>query len=200
MPNTVPNQRLVRVHREKLDSDFLGIKNETWMAASRTLGPHALRLYLYLAANADNYTLALSPAALSRDVGMPRSTYHDQFHRLVDYGYLVKCGGNLYDFYETPQSATQSLDVSAVRGYDFENDTQDEQQEPQTVNSVLPENIEINNRQTTDMATNIRPEEEKESSTVYVPRVKEITIPRPIAQGKNRPIQRSEPPKGEFDF
>lgn len=90
--------------------------------------------------------------------------------------------------------------MSAVRGFDFENDTQDEQQEPQTVNSVLPENIEINNRQTTDMATNIRPEEEKESSTVYVPRVKEITIPRPIAQGKNRPIQRSEPPKGEFDF
>ena len=47
MPKTVPNQRVIRVHRERASSDFLGIKNERWMAASRTLGATALRLYLY---------------------------------------------------------------------------------------------------------------------------------------------------------
>lgn len=30
MPNTVPNQRLVAIHRERAASDFLGIKNENW--------------------------------------------------------------------------------------------------------------------------------------------------------------------------
>lgn len=112
MPTTVPNQRTVRVHRERVTSDFLGIKNENWQAASRVLGAHALRLYLYLAANADNYTLALSPAALARDIGMPRSTYHDQFRKLVDFGYLVQTGGNMYDFYEVPQlKNSMSADV-----------------------------------------------------------------------------------------
>ena len=42
MPTTVPNQRMVRVHRERVTSDFLGIKNENWQAASREIGAHVL--------------------------------------------------------------------------------------------------------------------------------------------------------------
>lgn len=60
MPHTVPNQRLVAIHRERATSDFLGIKNSNWQAAARDLGAHALMLYLYFASNADNFTLALS--------------------------------------------------------------------------------------------------------------------------------------------
>ena len=83
-PITFPNQRMVRVHRERAASDFLGIKNENWQAASRDLGAHALQLYLYLASNANNYTVALSPVTVRQAIGMARSTYHDQFHKLVD--------------------------------------------------------------------------------------------------------------------
>jgi len=46
MPNTVPNQRLIAIHRERAASDFLGIKNSHWQAAARDLGAHALMLYL----------------------------------------------------------------------------------------------------------------------------------------------------------
>ena len=88
-PMTFPNQRVVRIHRESVKSDFLGIKNENWQAASRDLGAHGLRLYLYLASNANNYNLALSPAAARAAIGIPRSTYFDQFAILVDKGYLV---------------------------------------------------------------------------------------------------------------
>lgn len=48
MPNysnfqhSVPNQRFVKIHREAVKSNFLGIKNENWQAASRDLGAHAL--------------------------------------------------------------------------------------------------------------------------------------------------------------
>ena len=101
-PITFPHQRTVKVHREKAKSDFLGIKNENWQAASRDLGAHALQLYLYLASNADNYTLALSPAAVRQTIGMARSTYHDQFEKLVLKRYLVPSHGNTFDFYEVP--------------------------------------------------------------------------------------------------
>ncbi len=89
MPNTVPNQRLVQIHRERPSSDFLGIKNASWQSAARDLGAHALLLYLYFASNADGFTLALSPSAIRQTIGMPPQTYRDQFLKLIDKGYLV---------------------------------------------------------------------------------------------------------------
>ena len=44
MPYTVPNQRVVTIHREKARSDFLGIKNENWQSAARDLGAHLTAL------------------------------------------------------------------------------------------------------------------------------------------------------------
>lgn len=78
------------------------------MAASRDLGAQALQLYLYLAANANDYALALSPVAIRNSIGMAPSTYHDQFHKLVQKGYLVRAHGNTYDFYEVPVSVSYS--------------------------------------------------------------------------------------------
>ena len=117
---TFPNQRVVRIHREPVKTDFLGIKNENWQAASRDLGAHGLRLYLYLAANANNYSLALSPAAARTAIGIPRSTYFDQFAILVDKRYLVPGAGNTFDFYEVPQPATQTQKEVPADGLNFE--------------------------------------------------------------------------------
>ena len=142
MPNTVPNQRLVAIHIERASSDFLGIKNSHWQAAARDLGAHALMLYLYFASNANGFMLALSPAAIRQAVGMPSSTYRDQFVRLVDKGYLVQRGdSNTYDFYETPQRATHTEKDETDGGYDF---TADAFGAPQTVNNDTPEDREIN--------------------------------------------------------
>lgn len=142
---TYPNQRLVRVHRERAASDFLGIKNENWMAASRDLGAHALQLYLYLASNADNYLEALSPVAVRQAIGMARSTFHDQFHRLEDKGYLVHSHGNTYDFYEVPKSATQQSKLSSERGQDNRNDPPAGKDNPTDGHDILAVDIEINN-------------------------------------------------------
>ena len=105
MPRTVANQRVVRIHRQRASSDFLGIKNANWQYAARDLGAFALMLYLYFAANADGFNLALSPTAIRQAIGMPPQTYRDQFLKLIDKGYLVQSGnGNTYDFYEVPQT------------------------------------------------------------------------------------------------
>ena len=145
MPSTVPHQRVVHIHREQLCGDFLGIKNENWQAASRTLGAHALRLYMYLAANANNFELALSPAAIEAEIGMPRSTYKDQFRKLINYGYLVPRSGNKYDFYETPQDATRINQKNTADGYDFENYTAIVQGQTDVALEKPSEDIEINN-------------------------------------------------------
>ena len=84
--------RLHKIFCRAASSDFLGIKNSHWQAAARDLGAHALMLYLYFASNANGFLLALSPAAIRQAVGMPSSTYRDQFVRLVDKGYLVQRG------------------------------------------------------------------------------------------------------------
>lgn len=142
MSYTVPNQRLVAIHRERVASDFLGIKNSSWQAAARDLGAQALMLYLYFASNANGFMLALSPAAIERTVGMPPSTYRDQFRKLINRGYLVQRGdSNTYDFYETPQRATHTEKDNTADSYDF---TADAFGTPQAVNDEAAEDIEIN--------------------------------------------------------
>ena len=146
MPNiiTYPNQRVIHINREAAKSDFLGIKNENWQAAARDLGAHALMLYLYLASNADGYNLALSPAAIRQAIAMPRSTYQDQFVKLIDRGYIVQESGNVYSFYETPQprpAQTAPTEEMTDDGFNF---TDDELQISNAVNSNSGENTEIN--------------------------------------------------------
>lgn len=149
MPVTVPNQRTVCVHRERPSVDFLGIKNDNWKAAARDLSAHALKLYMYFAANADNYTFALSPAAITADIGMARSTYHDQFNILVNKGYLVNTHGNTYDFYEKPQPrhVIQDLKERTPHELNFEDNTIDGFSIDQPVSNNTGEDIEINNTQ-----------------------------------------------------
>ena len=184
---TFPNQRVVRIHRERATADFLGIKNENWQAASRDLGAHGLRLYLYLAANANNYNLALSPAAARAAIGIPRSTYFDQFAILVDKRYLVPGAGNTYDFYEVPQPAAQTQKAMTADGLEFEESPGSDKQEGCGGHTVLPENIEIYNM--TDTLNNARINNRNNESlcAIQEPKVKEIVIKRPMAEGKNRP-------------
>lgn len=151
MPNTVPNQRLVTVHRERAQSDFLGIKNENWQAAARDLGAHALMLYLYFASNANGFTLALSPAAIRQAVGMPTSTFRDQFSKLIDRGYLVRRGnGNTYDFYETPQRVTHSEQGNSA---DVHDTAADDEMKAQSANDETAQDIEINKNNTNNIYT-----------------------------------------------
>ena len=201
MPTTTfPNQRMIKIHRESVKTDFLGIKNENWQAASRDLGAHALMLYLYLASNANNYTVALSPAAVRQAIGMARSTYHDQFHKLVDRGYLVPSHGNTFEFYEVPQAATQARNELSDIGYDFEESPPCDTQETCGGQSVLAEDTEINNRDNSTNNTETNISENEETVIIQKPRVKEITIKPPTAEGRKRPKPMEQIRKAAFEF
>lgn len=195
MPNkTFPNQRMIKIHREPVKADFLGIKNENWQSASRDLGAHALQLYLYLASNANNYTIALSPVAVRQAIGMARSTYHDQFHKLVDKGYLIPSHGNTYEFYEIPQAVTQTKNEMLDVGLTFEDKPTNDNQGDFPEQDVLTEDIEINN--TNNGINNV----EINNLIIEKPKVKEITIKPPIAEGRKRPHKAQPIKKEEFVF
>lgn len=199
MPYTVPNQRVVTVHREPAKTDFLGIKNENWMNAARDLGAHALKLYLYFASNANNYTLALSPAAVRQAIGMARSTYQDQIENLIAKGYLVQTGANSFDFYEVPKPrhGNNQNPVSAV-GLNFEECTSVGTGQDLPVQNNTTEDIEINNKYVSTNKTGTNISDLKEAVEVKIPEVKEVRIPVPKLEPK-KPIP-PKPEKKEFIF
>lgn len=199
MPNTFPNQRTIKVNREIARRDFLGIKNDNWQAAARDLGAHALMLYMYLASNADGYSLALSPVAVRQAIGMARSTYHDQFHKLVDKGYLVPSTGNTFEFYEAPKTAAQTKNEVSADGLNFEDAPSDGALENPDGFSVLQQDIEINKEIKTNKS-GINNTVDESAVIVQKPQVKEIVIPPPKAEGKKRPSPIEKPKKAEFIF
>ncbi len=167
------------------------------MAASRDLGAHALRLYLYIAANRDGYELALSPAALRTSIGMARSTYHDQFHILVDKGYLVPTSGNKYEFFEKsqPRSGINEKKSMLTGGLNFENNPTTDIPILKAEQDIPPKDIEINNIDNTiNSKINIDfPSKSKEIKKPFEPKVEYITIKDPTARRspeKLRPLNR----------
>ena len=98
---TNPNQNTIVIHREMPKSDFLQIKNENWQTMIKeTQDYYAFVLYLYFAANANGYTFALSPAAITEATGLPRSTYYKKLEFLKEKGYIVEGKGKTLHFYE----------------------------------------------------------------------------------------------------
>ena len=150
MPTTVPNQKVIQIHREPLGGSFLGINNDNWKYAARVLGAQAFLLYTYLASNKNEYKTALSPAAVQKDIGMPRSTFYDQLRKLESMGFLVHDKGNLLHFYEIPHSATHTQTACVP---DNENSTIAANPLPPHVQENPQEDIEIyiNNKEKTNI-------------------------------------------------
>lgn len=115
MPNTVPNQKVVHVNRQKCDKNFLQISKDNWYAANKDLGPYGLQLYLYIAGNRDGFDFALSQEAAERDAGITKTTFHKYVKVLIEKGYLVprKENSNIYDFYEVPKRKEDKEAVSS---------------------------------------------------------------------------------------
>ena len=155
---------------------------------------------MYLASNADNYTLALSPAAVRQAIGLKRSTYHDKFHELEEKGYLVNTHGNTFEFYEVPQAAAQTKNSMTVDGLDFEEYPSSDTPICSNGQGMLSDNIEINNRDSmTDSSIN-KDNESARQMEQFIPKVKEVVIKRPKAEGKKRPTCNPKPKEEEFVF
>ena len=123
-------------------------------------------LYLYFAANANGFTLALSPAAIRQTIGMASSTYRDKFLKLVDKGYLIQRGeSSTYDFYEIPQRVARSDGSSASDACSFPANVQSG---TNPVGNETAEDIEININNTNRINTGGKEQAPSASSKEFV--------------------------------
>lgn len=106
--NTVPNQRIVEIHKEKgtkanlYTANVLDNLNE---AMQRLEQKASFKLYMYLAQNQNGFEMALSSSDFFETSGCGNTAYTTAFKELVEKGYLVPnlLQKNKYDFYDKAQ-------------------------------------------------------------------------------------------------
>ena len=108
MINTVPNQKTIKIQKEKSDKNNLyAIFNlEALQHAMIDLKGESFKLWCYLNKNQSGYTFALSKVdAIKWGIGSA-SSYARAVQELKDKGYLLETSPNHYDFYELPKNET----------------------------------------------------------------------------------------------
>ena len=106
---SVPNQKIVKVHKSKYNSHFLQIGISEWQEAIKAMCQSEFALYLYLAGNADGFNLELSQKAFENATGYKKSSYHDALKKLEQLGYLIQIQGNVWEFYTSPRRDSGQL-------------------------------------------------------------------------------------------
>lgn len=111
---SVPNQKIIYVHRKKKQSDpFVALNIDTMKAVYCDLkNAYTFYLYLCLCSNKDGYKLEYSPKGIAARFGMNENTARDQFKKLVEKGYLILLNeeSNIYNFYAEPPHIKEQLD------------------------------------------------------------------------------------------
>ena len=132
MQTTVPNQKVITVHKVRREDDTLFTMFPQYVQQRMMNDLHkvgSIKLWLYLSKNQDAYVLALSPADAAK-WGIGPDAYKAGIKDLVGKGYLRQTGAkNNYVFYDLPQPKTQdnqiniALDeLSAIIGRSFPDD------------------------------------------------------------------------------
>lgn len=90
-----PNQKLYHIRKKIEEGDiFIMLKWEDYTAAARDLSPSALKLYMYLAKNQDNYELWFSSKDYCQTFGVVDKTYRNAREELFKKGYLKEGESN----------------------------------------------------------------------------------------------------------
>lgn len=108
--NSNPNQRSVRVHKEKTNNEhtdnyYAKINLNALRNAMSSLTPKAFELWIYLSKNQDNHFMWLSKVDFLSWSNVKSTSYYEGFKELKELGYLVEKeeNPNQYDFYEVPK-------------------------------------------------------------------------------------------------
>lgn len=99
---TVPNQKIVKVQKEKCDSHnlYACINLAAMEEAAQNLDAGAFKLWCYFAKNQNGYDFALSSTDAANSFGLKKRQYNSAIEELIEKNYLTNTGGNHYDFYE----------------------------------------------------------------------------------------------------
>jgi len=158
---TVANQKVVIIHKRNLDANFLQLSKDDMYTAANELSGAGFKVYLYLAANANGFELALSKTAIETAMKVSKSSYYNALKELEGKGYLVNEHGNVYSFHEQPRTFQKSDSggktcVEQVKSIaEFRQSSPKNRQQFPEIGQRSPKNdIEINNIHKTDRIDN----------------------------------------------
>lgn len=164
---SVPNQKIVRIHKTKYKENFLQISIDEWQAAVRKMNLSEFALYLYLAGNANGFNLELSRQAFENATGYKKTAYNDAVKKLIKLGYLIQKQGNIYDFYTSPRRESKRAPKSDFSFGLSGGNPIPPPRSPLAENpnaSYRPSNTEIDNINKTDKINNVAKEKKREQA------------------------------------
>lgn len=104
---SVPNQKVVYIHKRKYTGNFLQIGIDEMRLAQQQMTYCEFVLYLYLAGNADGFKLELSQQAFENATGYKKTSYHNAVNKLIELGYLTQSYKCHYEFHTTPVRSSE---------------------------------------------------------------------------------------------
>ena len=122
MLDFIPNQKIIRVNREKVDKVaaqgrlYLIAYQDNLLYAMKDLSHTAFKVYMYFLFNKDNYSVAYSPEYIHKQANICKETARKAFKELQDKGYIIKSDRGL-DFYEYPKQAAKLLPIGEKREF-----------------------------------------------------------------------------------
>lgn len=99
---TVPNQKTIKVQKEKCDSNnlYACINLASMEQAAQDLDAGAFKLWCYFAKNQNGYEFALSSKAVEQTFNIKIKQYNNAVAELIAKRYLINTCGNNYIFRE----------------------------------------------------------------------------------------------------
>ena len=113
---TVQNQRIISISgKEACDKDHLyaRVNKAALLKAMQELTPTNFEVWLYLASQKNNYTFAFSPAVVTEETGIKKSSLQEGIRVLIKEKYLIPRAdnSNIYDFYELPREEVEEINI-----------------------------------------------------------------------------------------
>ena len=106
MPTTSANQLTITIHKPRYTGNFLSVSKKEWIVASTMLTYSDFKVFLYLAGNADGFSLAYSPQAISNELDISRGTASAARRTLELFGYIENDKHGHPQFYTLPRQIT----------------------------------------------------------------------------------------------
>ena len=122
MLDFIPNQKIIRVNREKVDKVasngrlYLIAYQDNLFTAMKELSHTAFKVYIYLLFNKDGYSVAYSPEYIHKQANICKETARKAFRELIDKGYILERERG-YEFYEYPQYKKTIQPIGEVREF-----------------------------------------------------------------------------------
>ena len=104
----IPNQKVIRINREKVVKGatggrlFLVAYQDNILTAMKSLSHTAFEIYIYLLLQKDGYSVCYSPEYIHKAANMCKDTARKGLKELIEKGYIDEKDKG-YDFYEYPR-------------------------------------------------------------------------------------------------